>query len=185
MTTDPMTRCQVFSQGLLEMIVPDPVMCSPNTTCDVTLANGFIIIAGRYDNRLVTEHNFTAEVQLVRGPDDLVRECEFGRIGTLSIDGFAPGEELGNLTTVCEAPKVSVAIGVRMVVLLFGVLAMSVVMYHICKPKRDQHETERPEREGRRGRKKRADSLEERALMADAGGFSEGSRRPANMSFFY
>lgn len=131
------TVCKIYSKfALADDNAPE--ICQSNSTCEETLADGFLIaIQGQPDGISVIDTSL--KVLAVKGENSALK-CEAYEVDYIDIDGIHSINK--TINAYCQPAKESVIIAVVLVTVLLIILIGGVLIYYKCRPNRDAYESD-------------------------------------------
>jgi hypothetical protein len=151
----PPSVCSVASNEVLAT-EGRATYCRSNSTCDVTLENGFVIRVEPWSHELLLNNN-SAQIYLVKGPENVRdQDCCWYSVGVIRGSGLTISAEL-HCEQGCRAPGEPIMVAVLMITALILSLVISLVVFNLCRP---NHEAYKFDEAGSESRKRRSSGNE-------------------------
>ena len=129
--------CSLFSPAALAT-QSNPVICESNSTCDLSVSNGFIIAGESHKNPL----NLSSTITLLKGiKGESEKICKLDKVFHLDENGFyEPNFTIPYIQ--CKAPNDPIIISVILIFVLILFFSGSAIFYFVCRPKHDLNSDE-------------------------------------------
>jgi hypothetical protein len=152
----PPAVCTIASSGVIETEGP-PVFCRSNSTCDVTLFDGFVISVEPWAHEQLLNNN-TLDIYLVKGPENVWdQDCCWYPVAHVTAYGTGGGGEM-QCEFDCSPPEQPIIIAIVMVAILITALVLAVVVFKLCRPNHDGYLSDEAD-PGKRERRRSHDNL--------------------------
>jgi hypothetical protein len=146
----PPAVCAVASSGVIDN-EGQPVFCRSNSTCDVTLLDGFVISVEPWAHEQLLNNN-TLDIYLVKGPENVwSQDCCWYPVAHVTAWGITGGGEM-QCEFDCSPPEQPIVIAIIMVAILILALVLAVVVFKLCRPNHEAYLSDEADR--RKGKRR-------------------------------